>query len=271
MMLPNKPLSQANHRPIENKCCGVAFLRHLIHVYNCLLMVSGLGVLAVGLYAFFLTHHYTSIIGGHFDFYMASIYLLIGTGGLIIMVVFVVGCCAVCQKNRTCIILYSVLLLVVLLLETCAGVVAYLYEALLKSHLSVKLSNSILYQYHNVPSVQQSLDHLQINHQCCGSTSYKDWLSSEWYMSVEHNPYNASVPISCCKSQEVAGCANAHQPDIHMKGCMKSFEGLINEQLILIGGVGLGLCCLQIFGIVVSCCLAKKLRKWKTRENQYWE
>lgn len=270
--MQNKPLQVTRTQSkSDNRCCGVSFLRHLLFAFNSLLLLSGLGILTVGLLAFFLCHRYAPVLGGRLDYFLVSIYILIGTGAIVVLVVFVVGCCATCQKNKSCLLLYSILLLMVLLLETCAGVVAYLYEALVKSKLASKLTYAMLQAYNEQADVRMSVDHLQHNFKCCGLSSYADWKASTWYSSAANPSNGSSVPESCCRNP-VPGCgASIDQSSIFAQGCLPIFEVLIQEQLIIIGGVGLGLCCLQIFGIIFSCCLAKKVKKSKAREIPYWE
>lgn len=54
-----------------------------------------------------------------------------------------------------------------------------------------------------------------------------------------------------------------------LQGCREGFTKILEEQLNIIGAVGLGICVVQVFGMVLSCCLYLKLRHfidydWKT-------
>lgn len=72
------------------------------------------------------------------------------------------------------------------------------------------------------------------------------------------------MPISCCKDISVAGCNYAYNfTMIHSEGCMLKLENLLTYNLILIGGVCIGMAGIQFFGIVVSILLIEK-----TKENE---
>ena len=83
---------------------------------------------------------------------------------------------------------------------------------------------------------------------------------------------------------------------LHIQGCVSRLEMFVKTHLIVLGAVGLGLCCLQvtlcftlvspsshqvenhlflfsqIFGIVFACCLAKSVREYRElRDEGYWQ
>ena len=45
------------------------------------------------------------------------------------------------------------------------------------------------------------------------------------------------------------------------QGCIYRFTEDVKEHLVIIGSVGLGICVIQVFGIVLSCILYVKLKK----------
>lgn len=44
------------------------------------------------------------------------------------------------------------------------------------------------------------------------------------------------------------------------QGCKDGFTSVLMEQLNIISAVGLGICVIQVFGMILSCCLYLKLR-----------
>lgn len=245
-----------------------SFLQHLLFVFNIIFLLSGAVIICAGVYAYTSTYRYIPILGGHLDFFLLSVYLMIITGILIISIVFVVGCCAALKKNRKCIFLYSFLLLIIFLMETTSGVMAYIYELMLEQTLTSRLFSSILHHFPSTPSISHSLDNLQSLNGCCGSKGPSDWLRSEWHASQSANHVNASVPEACCKVG-FEGCnLQFESQDVYAQGCLPIFQDIIREQLIIVGGLGLGLCFLQLFGIIVACCLAKSIRK---RRVECWQ
>lgn len=244
----------------REKCCGIFFLKNTLYIFNFILLLSGLGVTAVGVITFFATYRYVSLIGGQLDPLIICTYLLLGTGGAIIFFVFTIGCCGTCRKSRACLMLYSVLLLLVFLVEAGTGILAYIYEMTMQNQLSLQLQNSMQKYSEDVQS-ESTVDQLQATYKCCGERSFEDWKESSWYLSSS-NMYNGSVPDSCCKTN-LPGCGvNIHPSNINTNGCIYDLEDLVHVQLIIIGGVGLGLCILQLFGIIFACCLANKVQMW---------
>lgn len=55
---------------------------------------------------------------------------------------------------------------------------------------------------------------------------------------------------------------------MYSQGCSRRLEQVTKESLILIGGIALGFCFIQIFGIIFSCCLIRKIKEAKYR---YWQ
>lgn len=47
---------------------------------------------------------------------------------------------------------------------------------------------------------------------------------------------------------------------IFFQGCKDGFTEILVEQLNIICAVGLGICVIQVFGMILSCCLYLKLR-----------
>lgn len=155
---------------------------------------------------------------------------------------------------------YSVLLLLILLLEAGTGVLAYVYEMNIRSVLISRLHNAVAQKYSTDDQITASVDSLQSFFECCGEKSFEDWRESIWFSSSK-NLDNSTVPDSCCKTR-TDGCGiSIHPSNINTRGCATSYETLVRIQLIVIGGVGLGLCILQIFGIIFACCMAKRVKK----------
>ncbi|XP_069133156.1 CD151 antigen-like [Argopecten irradians] len=51
-----------------------------------------------------------------------------------------------------------------------------------------------------------------------------------------------------------------HPSNIQYDSCSRRLEEYTKSNLVFIGGIGLGLCCIQIFGIIFSCCLVRKIK-----------
>lgn len=70
------------------------------------------------------------------------------------------------------------------------------------------------------------------------------------------------VPDSCCKTV-VTGCGKReHASNIYKVegGCISKLETFIQEHLRVIGAVGIGIACVQVFGMIFTCCLYRSLK-----------
>jgi len=259
-----------NVRGTDDSCCGVFFLKYVLYIFNFILLLSGLAVLGIGLWTFLDKQWLAGLLGEHSLVFVILMYSLIGIGAFVVTFVFLIGCCSAVRKNRCCLMFYSVLLLLVFILEASSGVLTYLFEYRIHNQVSFLLNNTLLHKYNVDPTAARSIDYMQTYKRCCGCSSYNDWMASDWYRTVVANE-TRYVPDSCCKTL-TPGCGLRVNPNnIYYAGCLVHMEDEFRIHLNIMSAMGMGLCCLQIFGIIFACCLAKRVRKWAERnETSYW-
>ncbi|XP_038963616.1 tetraspanin-11 isoform X4 [Rattus norvegicus] len=159
--------------------------------------------------------------------------------------------------------MYFCLLLAIFLVELVAGVLAHVYYQRLSDELKRHL-HSTLTEHYGQPGAAEitaSVDRLQQDFKCCGSNSSADWQHSVYILSQE--AIGRQVPDSCCKTV-VARCGQrAHPSNIYKVegGCMAKLEQFLADHLLLMGAVGIGVACLQICGMVLTCCLHRRLQQ----------
>ncbi|GFS01644.1 tetraspanin [Elysia marginata] len=170
-----------------------------------------------------------------------------------------IGCVGTMQEIRGCLIFYAFMLMAVFMLETCVGVLAYMYEGAVHEELARNLNVTINNKYHFDKEITKAVDHMQTTFKCCGTSGISDWQYSRW---ARHNSTDL-VPASCCISPNMS-CVQVpldiHPSNVHIEGCLEHLEDFVRIHLIIVGGVGLGLSILQLFGIVFSCCLAARVK-----------
>ncbi|VTJ61168.1 Hypothetical predicted protein [Marmota monax] len=239
--------------------CGTVCLKYLLFTYNCCFWLAGLAVMAVGIWTLALKSDYISLLAS--STYLATAYILV-VAGVVVMVTGVLGCCATFKERRNLLRLYFILLLLIFLLEIIAGVLAYVYYQQLNTELKENLKDTMTKQYHQPgqEGVTSAVDKLQQEFHCCGSNNSQDWRDSEWIRSGEAG--GRVVPDSCCKTV-VPGCGQRdHASNIYKVegGCITKLETFIQEHLRVIGAVGIGIACVQVFGMVFTCCLYRSLK-----------
>ncbi|XP_030657833.1 CD151 antigen isoform X1 [Nomascus leucogenys] len=239
--------------------CGTVCLKYLLFTYNCCFWLAGLAVMAVGIWTLALKSDYISLLAS--GTYLATAYILV-VAGAVVMVTGVLGCCATFKERRNLLRLYFILLLIIFLLEIIAGILAYAYYQQLNTELKENLKDTMTKRYHQPghEAVTSAVDQLQQEFHCCGSNNSQDWRDSEWIHSGEAG--GRVVPDSCCKTV-VAGCGQRdHASNIYKVegGCITKLETFIQEHLRVIGAVGIGIACVQVFGMVFTCCLYRSLK-----------
>ncbi len=69
------------------------------------LQMSGFGIVAIGIWSLWDKHHYVVLLTTHT--YAVTTYLLLGTGGIVILIGFI-GCCGAWRENRFCLMTVSI-------------------------------------------------------------------------------------------------------------------------------------------------------------------
>uniref|UniRef100_A0A915J7X8 Uncharacterized protein n=1 Tax=Romanomermis culicivorax TaxID=13658 RepID=A0A915J7X8_ROMCU len=135
----------------------------------------------------------------------------------------------------------------------------------------------------NYPVKAESMslwDSLQRNFNCCGTLNYTDWSDSVAYYRI-----NEKLPQGCCgytvHSEEIVTSdfretvCSADSADLYIGkpkpydpglGCLDKMLTWINKNSTIISSVGLVIASLQVFEILFSCCLARRVK----RDDEYY-
>ncbi|KAK3872900.1 hypothetical protein Pcinc_022061, partial [Petrolisthes cinctipes] len=217
--------------------------------------VGGAAVLGVGIWTVSAKHDYVSLL--RTINYATTSYLLL-VAGVVALVAALLACCAVLREDRCCLLVYTFLVLVVLVVEGAAGVLAYVYEEQIMDELSHTLPVTFVTHYQVDPTVTNAIDKMQVEYECCGAVIFSEWRDSVWLKSDPE--LNNTVPDSCCKTPSPYCGVRDHPSNIWYNGCIHRLEEELARHLLVMGAVGCGLCLLQVFGILLACCLYIRLR-----------
>ncbi|XP_018894985.3 tetraspanin-11 isoform X2 [Gorilla gorilla gorilla] len=248
------------HYKTEQDDWLIIYLKYLLFVFNFFFWVGGAAVLAVGIWTLVEKSGYLSVLAS--STFAASAYILI-FAGVLVMVTGFLGFGAILREQKGCLSTYFCLLLVIFLVELVAGVLAHVYYQRLSDELKQHLNRTLAENYGQPGATQitASVDRLQQDFKCCGSNSSADWQHSTYILSREAE--GRQVPDSCCKTV-VAHCGQrAHPSNIYKVegGCLTKLEQFLADHLLLMGAVGIGVACLQICGMVLTCCLHQRLQR----------
>ncbi|KGL96757.1 CD151 antigen, partial [Charadrius vociferus] len=226
----------------KKETCGTICLKYLLFIFNFFFWLAGGAVMAVGAWTLAEKSDYISLLSS--STYSATAYIL-ADPGIQVQLLWE----------------YFILLLCIFLLEIIAGILAYIYYQQLSMELKQNLKNTMTQKYRKEgeESVTSAVDKLQQEFKCCGSNNYTDWVDSLWIKSPEAN--GRKVPDSCCKTITDLCGRRDHPSNIYKEsGCITKLENFIQEHLKIIGAVGISIACVQIFGMIFTCCLYKSLK-----------
>lgn len=250
----------------EDGCCSVNFLKYVLFIFNFIFFLAGCAVLGVGIWTVISKHEYISLLST--STYAVIAYLLIAAG-ILTIIVSIVGFVGVVREDRCALLLYTFMLLLIFLMEAVAGVMAYIYEEQVSHELQANLNETFLENYGFDDYRTEAIDAMQREFQCCGGVYYNDWQYSGWVKenilqskrSSNPEPVNM-VPESCCITKTPNCATSRHPSNIYQEPCSHKFAASIREHLIILGAVGLGICIVQIFGMIFSCCLYVQLKDY---------
>ncbi|XP_072374891.1 CD151 antigen-like [Scyliorhinus torazame] len=239
--------------------CGTICLKYLLFIFNFFFWLAGGVVMAVGIWTLAEKNDYISLLSS--STYAAAAYILV-VAGVIVMLTGILGCCATFKERRDLLRVYFALLLFIFVLEILAGILAYIYYQQLSDDLKTNLRVTMIEKYRvdGDKRITKAVDKLQQEFRCCGSNNSKDWQESRWVK--EKLSGERIVPDSCCKTV-TNGCGKRDHPSNIYKvegGCITKLEGFIMAHLKIIGAVGIGIACVQIFGMIFTCCLYRNLK-----------
>lgn len=245
----------AKNRKHESECCNVVFLKYVLYIFNLIFVAAGLSVLAVGVWSVLDKHKYISLLTS--VTYPLTTYVLISAGSLV-LVVAVIGWLGVAKEHRCLLLVYTFLLLFIFLLEAMVGILAYIYEEQVEAELNLHLNSTFLDNYMIDEDKTKAIDDMQSEFKCCGAVRFEDWKYSKWLM--DNKELKNLVPDSCCKTPSLNCGVRDHPSNIQYNGCVYKLSEEVKSHLIIVSAVGLGICVLQIFGVIFSCCLYIKLK-----------
>lgn len=225
---------------------GMTCVKYLLFVFNLVFAISGIAILAIGAIIQDFYVNYSDFIHG--KFFVGPILLIIV--GVVVFIVAFFGCCGAIKENHCMIMTFAGLLLVIFGVELAGGITGYVLQDDVEGMLNKTMSNSLA-SYTTNNEVQKTWDIMQHDLKCCGANNPLDW---------ENVFLNESMPDTCCAHEAIGQCTILTR-DHYGNGCLQILHNEIENYALLLGGVGIGVACIQLIGVVFACCLGKSIRK----------
>ncbi|KAM9328295.1 CD9 antigen-like isoform 2-T2 [Pholidichthys leucotaenia] len=221
---------------------GLQCIKYLVFVFNFLFWLAGTLVLAVGLWL-----RFDSRTKGLFEgqdspsVFFTGVYLLIGAGALMMIVGFL-GCCGAIKESPCMLGLFFLFLLLIFAAEVAAGI----WSLSNKDRVVEDITEFYKQTYANYKDTRQDalkeslrLIHFGLN--CCGPTGTVIDAAKD----------------TCPKQEGLSAFIT--------KSCPAAIDEVFNNKLHIIGGVGIGIGVIMIFGMIFSmmlCCAVRRSRDY---------
>ena len=235
-------------------CCA-PLLSFFLYLFNLLFFLIGAAFVAFGTYVVVSMEIYINFLEESLrdkDNNLAIMTYSILIIGAVLLIVSFVGCIGLYKKNKCMMNTFTILLSFVLIGQI--GLVALVY--ILKAHVYSIIENGMrktLNDRANGSNAKLFWDKVQGEFSCCGINDPNDWK-------------NGTIPATCCQI-ESSSCQETSK-DLHKSGCLKKFRGHLEDNMFLLGYIGIGIAAVEVITIITACLLANNYGR-KGSRNEY--
>ncbi|XP_068451111.1 tetraspanin-2a [Clinocottus analis] len=210
---------------------GMKCVKYLLFVFNFIFWLSGLLVLAVGLWLRFDPETVNLLTGDDApDTYFIAVYILLGAGGLMMIVGFF-GCFGAVRESQCLLASFFACLLIIFGAEIAAGVFGFLNKEQIVEEVQKFYINSVTDVTTPNATAIPLIYHTTLN--CCGGST-------------------SDVTNTACPEEE------------DVKDCLTAITEFFNEKMHIIGYIGIGIAGVMIIGMIFSmvlCCAIRNNRE----------
>ncbi|KAM7423027.1 hypothetical protein PAMA_010860 [Pampus argenteus] len=211
---------------------GMKCVKYLLFVFNFIFWLSGLFVLAVGLWLRLDPQTVELLTGDQApDTFFIAVYILLGAGGLMMVVGFF-GCFGAVRESQCLLASFFACLLIIFGAEVAAGVFGFMNKEQIVEEVQKFYSSSIADISNSNATAIIFVYHKSLN--CCGVSTLDD---------------------------ETSLCPGAAETT---QDCLTAITEFFNERLHIIGYTGIGIAGVMIIGMIFSmvlCCAIRNNRE----------
>ncbi|XP_028813419.1 tetraspanin-33b [Denticeps clupeoides] len=245
------------------------WIRYFLFFFSFLFWVFSVLIVGIGVYA--KIQKATDAVRDSFLVDPAVILIVVG---VVMFFITFCGCIGALRENIRLLKMFSLSLTLVFLTQLAIAVLGFFYSDQTRSALGKFVENAIVH-YRDDLDLQNLMDYIQKEFQCCGWNDYTDWSWNVYFNCSHGNPSTerCAVPYSCCApvpgeavvntmcgfGAQTQGRLEAAKA-IYAAGCADRAAGWMESHLLLVGALALGCALPQIAGIVLSQILISQIR-----------
>lgn len=216
--------------------------------FNFLFWLSGLVLIIIGAVVRNNYGDYFSFVSNKF----ANVSVLIIVVGVVVFIVGFLGCCGAVKENYCMVTTFAVLLAIIFILEIVAGALGIAYKSKVKEEASKALGKAEkAYGTANEVGSVHIMDMLQQKFKCCGANGTAGYKGKSGNLTCSFPATNGVK--TCHEGKKCSG-------KLYKKGCEGAFIDFLKKNMVLIGGVAIGIAFIQLLGIIFACILMRAIK-----------
>ncbi|XP_065121824.1 CD9 molecule b isoform X1 [Paramisgurnus dabryanus] len=219
---------------------GEQCIKYILFIFNFIFWLAGTGVLAIGLWLRF--DERTKGLFSSEDspsVFFTGVYILI-VAGAVMMVVGFLGCCGAIRESSCMLGLFFVFLLIIFAAEVAAGIWGLSNQDKIVNEVQQFYTQTFNnYKDTKQEALRETLRLIQYGLKCCGPSG------TAFDGATETCPKKEGLEILVTTS------------------CPEAIKDVFTSKLHIIGGVGIGIGVIMIFGMIFSmllCCAIRRTR-----------
>jgi len=248
--------------------CLYAIAKYSLFIFNFIFWCAGAAVLGIGIWLLVdanALQEFTDVV--EFDVYAAGPIIFIVAGAVMLVFGFF-GCCGAIKESTCLLGTYFTMLLIILGLEVGIGVWAFInYDSVEEASYdsTYKLFTTSAY-------TEEGADSLQQRFKCCGSkfNSTNPAFACAVYNDANNPSYQKLDTCECTDVKDgVCGppsaamktaCGTHTVTNIYLQDCGEELTTFTEDNIQIIGIVGLAIGLAEIIGMFISMCLCCKIK-----------
>jgi len=242
---------------------GMKMIKYLMFAFNFIFVIFGFALIGLGAY---VEIKYRDVAVLTTNAIASGPLLMVAVGVFMLLLAFF-GCCGAYKESYCMITCFAVFMSFIFILELAGTLTAYILKAKVETWMNNSFNQSVT--DYTRSDGDNKLDIVQQNFKCCGGKSPADYQFNEKFENDSQEiikklnltgTRDISVPDSCCEDDSVAHCGLMNSTKIFEEGCSNKIVVGFNEQILVIGGVGLAVVFIQLTGIGFSCLLMRSIK-----------
>lgn len=232
-------------------------VKYALFLANCVILICGIAVFSVGVWTLADRSFMERLLGT--DLYVSSASILIATGVIVTIISFL-GCFGAIKEIKCMLLTFFIILFMIFIIMLVGGILGYVFRSEVEQEMQQEMIMTIK-SYKNETAVTDAWDAVQDYFKCCGMVIGQDQSYEIWQKKNHHFNGNEKVPESCCMNKEpsqLRACqSNPQQPShgVYTQDCYMQMKDFVKNHALILGGIGIGISCVLIVGMMLSCAL----------------